>query len=141
MNGAKNDQDKIRLDLIPPECLFSLGKVLTYGAKKYEPNNWRKGIDFSRVYAALLRHLFDWWGGKWRDDESGFGHLEQAFCELMFLLYYELNYHIYEDFDDRYVEDKAAYLYQPPYKGRWSRNDKREHSPSAERGDGPAPSG
>lgn len=31
----KHDQDKIRLDLIPPELLMSIWDILTYGAKKY----------------------------------------------------------------------------------------------------------
>jgi hypothetical protein len=39
--GKKFDQGKIRLDLIPPQTIIDVGQVLTYGASKYGPENWR----------------------------------------------------------------------------------------------------
>ncbi len=33
--GIKHDGDKVRLDLIPPEAIFALGRILTFGAVKY----------------------------------------------------------------------------------------------------------
>lgn len=41
MNGLKYDDGKPRLDLVPPEAVMALGRVLTYGAEKYAPNSWR----------------------------------------------------------------------------------------------------
>ena len=32
MNGLKYDDGKPRLDLVPPEAVMALGRVLTYGA-------------------------------------------------------------------------------------------------------------
>ena len=56
--GHKDDQEKNRLDLIEPEFIEGVGKVLTFGADKYEPNNWQKVEDAeNRYYAAAMRHL------------------------------------------------------------------------------------
>lgn len=92
MEGTKNDQGKLRIDLIPPEVIFSLAHALTYGASKYEDRNWEKGIRYSRIFGALQRHLWKFWSGKNIDEESGLLHLELALCELSFLLiYYKRN--------------------------------------------------
>lgn len=54
--GVKYDDGKLRYDLIPPEALQGLALVYTIGAKKYEDRNWEKGIGYSRIYGALMRH-------------------------------------------------------------------------------------
>jgi len=87
--GIKYDQDKIRFELIPPELLIGVGEVLTFGAKKYSDRNWEKGMDWSRVYGALLRHLTAWWGGQDLDPETNKSHLWHAGCCLTFLMTYE----------------------------------------------------
>lgn len=88
--GRKDDQDKIRLDLIEPEFIESVGKVLTFGASKYEPNNWQNVEDGEdRYYAAVLRHLMAYRKGEEKDPESGLSHLEHAACNIMFLLHFE----------------------------------------------------
>lgn len=85
--SRKFDGDKLRYELIPPEPLEELAKVLTYGAKKYAANSWQKVEPFEdRYYAALMRHLAEWRKGYDHDDESGLLHLSHAFCCLMFLL-------------------------------------------------------
>lgn len=87
--AMKFDNDKNRLDLISPGFLEGLGRVLTHGAKKYEANNWKKGIKYDRVYGALLRHLNAWWGGEDIDPESGDSHLYHAGCCIMMLSEFE----------------------------------------------------
>lgn len=89
MEGKKFDGDKVRLDLIPRMPLWALGRVLTYGAKKYEAWNWSKGMAWSRVYGAAMRHLTQWYDGEEGDEETGFSHLWHAFCCIMFLMVYE----------------------------------------------------
>jgi len=85
----KYDRDKSRVDLIPPEFLEALGVVLAYGARKYSPRNWEQGAEWSRYYAALLRHLFAWWRGEDKDPETGYSHLWHATACLAFLTAYE----------------------------------------------------
>ena len=45
-HGRKDDDGKLRYDLIPPLALEEVVRVLTFGAEKYGPNNWRavKGL-------------------------------------------------------------------------------------------------
>lgn len=84
--GRKDDKLKTRLDLIPPEVIMEMGKVLTFGALKYSANNWQKLPDFNdRYYAAALRHLMAWRSGETFDQESGLLHLSHALTCLAFL--------------------------------------------------------
>ena len=87
--GIKFDGDKIRLDLIPPELLIETGKILTFGSKKYGDRNWEKGMEWSRCFGALQRHLWAWWAGENKDLESKESHLAHASCCLAFLISYE----------------------------------------------------
>lgn len=81
--GEKADAGKERYDLIPPGVLCDLARVLTYGAAKYAPDNWRKVPDAeSRYYAALMRHLEAWRMGCPVDPESQLPHLAHALCCL-----------------------------------------------------------
>ena len=57
--GKKFDQEKPMLYLLPPKSLIEIGKVLTHGAEKYGPENWRKVDDLQNRYtSAALRHIF-----------------------------------------------------------------------------------
>jgi len=86
---TKFDADKLRMDLVPPELMLGTAAVLTYGARKYSPNNWHAGAGWSRYYAALQRHLVAWWSGERVDADTGFSHLDHAACNLAFLMAYE----------------------------------------------------
>lgn len=87
-NGEKFDTDKDRWDLLPWEAVRQIVLVLTYGAKKYDDNNWQlvdnKG---NRYFAALLRHVIAWRSGEKNDSESGLSHLAHAACCILFLLW------------------------------------------------------
>lgn len=82
----KFDTDKIRYDLVPPHAIQHLAKVLTFGAKKYKPNNWRNNTDLSRYEGALLRHFEAYRMGEMLDPETGMPHLAHALTNLVFLL-------------------------------------------------------
>jgi hypothetical protein len=97
--GLKFDDSKPRLDLIPPELIFAVAHVLTFGANKYADRNWELGMKWGRVFGASMRHLWAWWGGKGPsttsflfgelDVETGFSHLWHAACCITFLIAYE----------------------------------------------------
>lgn len=87
--AIKHDKGKPRYDLIPPELLQEVAKVLTYGAEKYGERNWEEGFNWGRAYAALQRHLNVWWSGDGRDPETGESHLSHAACCLAFLISFE----------------------------------------------------
>jgi hypothetical protein len=85
--GVKYDNGKHRYDLLPFHALDEVVAVLTYGAEKYPPENWRMVGDFhSRYLAASLRHITAYARGEFDDRESGLAHLAHAICCLLFLL-------------------------------------------------------
>lgn len=86
--GRKDDRGKNRLDLIPPQVILALGRVMTYGAGKYGANNWQ-GVETDRYYAALLRHVMAWRSGEARDPESGMPHLWHVLTNAAFMVYLE----------------------------------------------------
>ena len=53
---------------------------MTYGVKKYNDYNYKtgEGLDWNRIYDALLRHLSKWIGGEDIDKESGLNHLDHV---------------------------------------------------------------
>ena len=76
MNEAvKYDDGKLRYDLVPPDALEELVHVYSSGAYKYGDRNWEEGMDYGRVFGAMMRHAWAWWGGGNRDKESGLHHL------------------------------------------------------------------
>jgi len=81
----KNDSEKIPVELVPASFIEDIAKVLSHGAKKYERNNWTKGLPWTRIYGATLRHLYAWAKGEDNDPESGEPHLIHAVCNLLFL--------------------------------------------------------
>lgn len=95
----KFDQDKPQVNLIPTIALIEMGKVLAFGAKKYDRGNWAKGLATSRYYDAATRHLLAWNEGEDKDPESGLSHLAHAAVNLCFMLW---NMAFREDLDDRW---------------------------------------
>lgn len=83
--GVKFDQGKPQMSLIDSRYLLGTARVLTFGASKYAPHNWRKGMSVSRLYDALQRHLVALNGGEDLDPESGLPHVYHASCCLMFI--------------------------------------------------------
>ena len=87
--ALKFDEEKNRLELLSTDAIEEIGKVLTFGAKKYDDHNWRKGFKWSRLIGATIRHLFAWMRGEDKDKETGLSHLAHAGCCIMFLLEHE----------------------------------------------------
>ncbi len=83
----KFDKGKLQYGLIPPSALKALAKVLTYGAKKYKPNNWQKVEDPQRYVDAAMRHLEKWRNGEENDKESKLSHLDHLLTNIAFLIH------------------------------------------------------
>ena len=84
--GRKFDGGKLQFNLLPTNALKATVEILTFGAGKYEPNNWKYVPDAKRRYFdALQRHVWAWQSGEQNDPETGKNHLAHAMCCLMFL--------------------------------------------------------
>lgn len=107
--GRKNLKDE-RFDLIPIGALTQLARHYGVGARKYDDNQWRKGYEYSKSYAALMRHLTQWWGGEDIDEETGSSHLAAAAWHCFTMMTFQ------EDgtgVDDRYRKP-TKFLLDPP---------------------------
>lgn len=90
-NGfVKHDLEKIDLTMFPWESLEEIAKVLMNGAKKYGRDNWKKCDDRNTYVKALLRHQFSYFKGEKKDPDTKLQHLAHAACNLLFLIYWDL---------------------------------------------------
>lgn len=74
MSGYRYNKGKGSLNLLPLDALREICKVYDFGASKYAPWNWAKGLSYSETQASLMRHLTDWSIGVDKDTESGLYH-------------------------------------------------------------------
>lgn len=89
--GTKFDAEKPRWELLPLVAVQAVVDVLTYGARKYAPGNWRKVRPLrSRYIGALWRHVVAHCRGESKDPESGLPHLAHAAACVLFLLEAEI---------------------------------------------------
>jgi len=88
MYGIKYDSEKPRWGLLPWESVKEVVEVLTFGAKKYSPDNWKRVPDArNRYFDAALRHITSWQIGEKMDPETGKAHLSHAACCLLFMIW------------------------------------------------------
>ena len=91
--GIKYDSDKPRFDLLVPEFIEEMAKVMTFGANKYAPDNWKKVENgYQRYLGAAYRHLNADHKGEDNDNESGLSHLAHAACCLMMMYWFKKNH-------------------------------------------------
>jgi hypothetical protein len=88
--AKKNDEGKLRYDLIPPVALRELAAVYTIGAKKYGDNNWKKGLSKERILAAMMRHFEQYRDEEDIDEENGQYHMASVAWGAFALLWYDL---------------------------------------------------
>lgn len=88
--SLKYDDGKRRWDKFPWLAAGQVMEVLEYGADKYEWDNWQKGMAWTRLWSAVIRHMLAWLGGERCDPESGLPHLAHAATDIMFMITYEI---------------------------------------------------
>jgi hypothetical protein len=85
--ALRYNQGKLQWALVDFDSLEGLVRVLEYGAAKYAPDNWKKGMPVTQVSESLMRHLFAFLRGEDVDPESGCRHISHVMCNTMFLEY------------------------------------------------------
>ena len=82
------NKGKNRLELIDAWVMERVGEVLTFGAEKYDPQNWRKGLSMIETLGSLKRHLSAFEkGSQDYDNETGLHHLSHVIVNAMMALY------------------------------------------------------
>jgi hypothetical protein len=96
--GGQKGSKEARYDLIPAGPLKTLAELYGRGALKYEDRNWERGYDWSLSFAALNRHLWQFWNGEDCDEETGKPHLASVAWHAFALLEFMEKH---PDFDNR----------------------------------------
>jgi hypothetical protein len=105
MAAKKFDEGKSRYDLIPPEALNEVARVFAIGAAKYGDRNWESGLSWGRIFAAMMRHAWDFWRGERLDPVDGQHHLASVAWGAIVLMTYEQTK---PDLDDRSIVGDAT---------------------------------
>ena len=83
--GLKKQGEKIEFTHFPIELILeALGKVTSYGAKKYSPDNY-KNEEIDSYVNSFFRHFIAWRRGE-KIDESGFPHVYHMLTNIAFIL-------------------------------------------------------
>lgn len=83
--GLRFNGGKPKWSLVPQSALIPMVQVLEFGAEKYAPFNWMKGLSVSEICESLKRHLDKFMEGELLDSESGLSHIGHIQCNALFL--------------------------------------------------------
>ena len=100
--GKRFNKGKFRWNLVDFPSLVPMVQVLMFGATKYSPHNWKKGLPITETIDSLYRHLNALNDGEDNDSESGLPHIGHILCNAMFLSFMLKNR---PDLDDRHKID------------------------------------
>lgn len=96
--GSRYNTGKPKWSLVPQSALLPMVAVLEYGAEKYAPHNWMKGLKVTEICESMKRHLDAFMEGETYDPESGRPHIGHIQCNALFLSWMLTNR---PDLDDR----------------------------------------
>ena len=100
--GIKHDTGKPPISLLHRSFVEGTAQVMAYGAQKYGRFNFCKGMNYTRLSDAAMRHLIAWVDGEDLDPESGLPHLFHAAASINMLCG---NIALSVGKDDRYGKD------------------------------------
>jgi Domain of unknown function (DUF5664) len=103
--AVRSDAGKARMELLSSTALKGTAAVLEFGSRKYQADNWRKGMEWRRCIGSLMRHLAAFNDGEDLDPESGLPHVDHIACNAMFLQEY---FRTHKELDDRYKGDNKT---------------------------------
>lgn len=86
--GLRYNEGKVEWSLVHFKSLEPMVRVLEFGAKKYAPENWKKGLDKKKILESMQRHLAALMDGEDVDSESGISHMGHIQCNAMFYNYF-----------------------------------------------------
>ncbi len=99
--GKKDSEGKTDWSFLPMDSLEGVARVFEKGSgpEQYDGRRtWLPGIMFGKLFAATMRHLFDWfYKKKDQDDKTGEHPLSHVIANCMMLLTFITN----NDYDDR----------------------------------------
>ena len=103
--GTRANQSKPKWSLVPQSALLPMVAVLEFGANKYAPFNWQKGLIITEICESLKRHLDAFMEGEDNDIESNLPHVGHIQCNALFLSWMLQNK---PELDDRFSHKKLS---------------------------------
>lgn len=99
--GAKREKlGALRYDYMPHlEVNEAFARVATFGAKKYDTDNWMKGLPLSQLFGSLMRHCWKMMAGETYDSDSKLRHTDHILWNAVAMVYFAANR---PDLDDRF---------------------------------------
>lgn len=116
--GLRFNAGKSRPGLSSPWAMEGLAKVSEYGARKYAPWNWAKGLSWGETLDCLERHLIAFKKGEELDAESGLPHIDHLLWNAMALSHFQKLGH---GVDDRWKGQPAGVAPAAPMTPRMRR--------------------
>jgi len=78
---------RVDISLFPQTAIIYGALGMTEGDAKYAGYNFRvAGVRTSTYVAAVLRHLFKWYGGEWADEKTKVPHLASVLSCIAILI-------------------------------------------------------
>ena len=106
-SGDKPDGFKIRYDLMPTFPQAQVAYCFTVGLATHPEDDWRKGMNYSRLVGAMERHLALFKSGEDRDPQFHQHHLAAVSACAFILMEYQ---HTGAGEDDRHMSDLRSAL-------------------------------
>ncbi len=89
--AVRYNKGKLSWGLIYWPSLEFMVRVLMFGAKKYAPDNWKKGMNRVKLLESIQRHVNALFNGEENDSDSKLHHIGHIMCNTMFYAFYTLN--------------------------------------------------
>lgn len=86
--ALRYNKGKRKWSLVHFRSLEPMVEALEFGANKYAPNNWKKGLDRKEILESLQRHLGYLMDGEDIDPDSKVHHIGHILCNAMFYSYF-----------------------------------------------------
>lgn len=88
MSALRYNENKLRWSLVDFKSLEPLVEVLEYGTKKYEVDNWKRGLELRAIMDSLMRHVVEINNNQYIDEESKCLHMGHIMANAMFWIYF-----------------------------------------------------
>lgn len=81
---------ELRYDYMPAlEVNEAYARVATFGAEKYDTDNWMKGLPKSQLFGSMLRHAWKMMAGESHDKDSGLLHSDHILWNAVAIVYFD----------------------------------------------------
>jgi len=87
--ALRYNEGKVKWSLVHFKSLEPMVRVLEAGAKKYSPDNWKKGLDKKEILESMMRHLTALIDGENCDPGTGLPHMGHIQCNALFFNYFD----------------------------------------------------